>query len=238
MNEPRLIIFDADGTLRRCTVPGQPCPNRDGEWELMPGVRERIAVLPATVHFGIVSNQGGVGLGLMSDADASRMLIELADQALGRGRAAVSFCPHAPKADCLCRKPHPLMLYNVMGMLDVRPSETLYVGDMVSDKEAAQRAGVAFAWAWEFFGWPRPAETMAPSYQGQRDPNHPDPMRRPYSPRAEAEASGTSNAANAYVNPSGPLARRRHPTCDEMDRDLAQIEKELADEAAGKGQPA
>lgn len=31
----KLIIFDADGTLRRCTVPGQPCPNKDGEWELM-----------------------------------------------------------------------------------------------------------------------------------------------------------------------------------------------------------
>lgn len=158
MNDPKLIIFDADGTLRRCTVPGQPCPNRDGEWELMPGVRERLAGLPDGTKFAVVSNQGGIGLGIMAEEVANRMLLELADQAFGRGQGCIMMCPHAPKADCLCRKPSPLMLYSAMDLLQVRPSETLYVGDMKSDQEAARRAGVRFTWAWDFFGWPEPAD--------------------------------------------------------------------------------
>lgn len=38
----KLIMFDADGTLRRCTVPGQPCPNNPDEWELMPNIKETL----------------------------------------------------------------------------------------------------------------------------------------------------------------------------------------------------
>jgi len=39
----RLIIFDADGTLRCCTVPGQVCPNADNQWELLPNVKEKLS---------------------------------------------------------------------------------------------------------------------------------------------------------------------------------------------------
>lgn len=164
MNDPKLIIFDADGTLRRCTVPGQPCPNRDGEWELMPGVREKLGVLNRG-HVAIVSNQGGVGLGMMTNKMAVSLLEDLAHAVFSEEQVKycqIYICPHAPKAGCRCRKPSPLMLYQAMeragwggGCL---PSETLYVGDMESDREAAQRAGVAFAWAWDFFGWPEPAD--------------------------------------------------------------------------------
>jgi hypothetical protein len=37
-----LYLFDADGTLRRTTVEGQPCPNRPYEWELMPNVSKEV----------------------------------------------------------------------------------------------------------------------------------------------------------------------------------------------------
>ena len=67
MNHPfpyQLFIFDADGTLRRCTVPGQPCPNQPGEWELLPNVVETLHHYDWRVRdYAIVSNQGGIGLG-------------------------------------------------------------------------------------------------------------------------------------------------------------------------------
>jgi histidinol phosphatase-like enzyme len=70
----KLYIFDADGTLRGCTVPGQPCPNRPGEWELLPGVRERLARIGwderAGPHFAVATNQGGVGLGYFTEREA------------------------------------------------------------------------------------------------------------------------------------------------------------------------
>lgn len=159
----RLIAFDADGTLRRCTIPGQPCPNAPGEWEVIPGVKERIATLPDGMRFAIVSNQGGVGLGFVSEHVAWQMLVELADLTL-RGQCVALMCTHSPKYGCLCRKPSPLMLYQAMIAFDAKPRETLYVGDMESDREAAHRAGIDFLWAWEFFGWP-PVDGQAPGGQ-------------------------------------------------------------------------
>ena len=35
----------------------------------------------------------------------------------------------------------------------IRRDETLFVGDMDRDEEAASRAGIRFLWAHEFFDW-------------------------------------------------------------------------------------
>ena len=69
-------------------------------------------------------------------------------------------CPHVPFADCPCRKPKPLMLVRLMHRFGARRDETLFVGDMERDEEAARRAGVRFQWAHEFFGWDAPADEI------------------------------------------------------------------------------
>jgi D-glycero-D-manno-heptose 1,7-bisphosphate phosphatase len=161
-NPVKLYIFDADGTLRRTTVEGQPCPNKEGEWELIPGVRERLARIEwgmsRGAHFGVASNQGGVGMGYFSYETAYALLLAMAMAALGRQppEGAIQMCPHAPFAGCPCRKPKPLMLVRLMHRFGARRDETLFVGDMDRDEEAARRAGVRFAWAQEFFEWDAP----------------------------------------------------------------------------------
>jgi hypothetical protein len=57
----RLIIFDADGTLRRTLVSGQPCPHAADEWTLLDGVRAYVSALPHDVYLGVASNQDHVG---------------------------------------------------------------------------------------------------------------------------------------------------------------------------------
>ena len=154
----RLYIFDADGTLRRTTVEGLPCPNRPGEWELIPGVRERLAEIDwGRARFGVASNQGGVGLGYLSLGAARRLLEEMVVEAFGVTEpppGSVELCPHAPHAGCHCRKPGPEMLLRLMRRFGARPEETLFVGDMDKDEGAARGAGTRFMWAREFFGWP------------------------------------------------------------------------------------
>ena len=152
----RLYIFDADGTLRRTTVPGLPCPNRPGEWELIPGVRERLARVEwgaGGARFGVASNQGGVGLGYMTLSAARRLLADMVVAAFGvePPPGSVEVCPHAPYLKCACRKPEPLMLLRLMRRFHAAPAETLFVGDMDKDEEAARRAGTRFTWAHEFF---------------------------------------------------------------------------------------
>lgn len=154
-----LFIFDADDTLRRTLVAGQPCPRAPGEWALCPGVRERLARVPwgagdGGAHFAIASNQDQVGYGLLAHADAHRLLVDLAVAAAGFEPPApcIQLCPHRPHEGCDCRKPAPAMLQRIMQACAVPASRTLFVGDATTDAEAARRAGVAFAWAWDFFG--------------------------------------------------------------------------------------
>ena len=155
----KLYVFDADGTLRRTTVPGLPCPNRPGEWELIPGVRERLARIKwgeGGARFGVATNQGGVGLGYMTLRAARGLVEEMVLAAFGvpAPPGSIEICPHAPHRGCACRKPEPEMLLRLMRRYRAAPDETLYVGDMDKDEGAAHAAGVRFMWAHEFFGWP------------------------------------------------------------------------------------
>ena len=154
----KLYVFDADGTLRGCTVPGQPCPNRAGEWELLANVRERLARIGwderAGPHFAIATNQGGVGLGYFTATQARRLVVELVEAAFGRPAppGSIEICTHAPFARCACRKPKGEMIRRLMRRFGARPGETLFVGDTEADEGAARDAGCRFLWAHEFFG--------------------------------------------------------------------------------------
>jgi D-glycero-D-manno-heptose 1,7-bisphosphate phosphatase len=150
----KVVIFDADGTLRRTTIAGQPCPHDDDEWELIDGVAERLATLPAHVALGVASNQDHVGYGLISDEAARRFLRDMLARATGRSvdPAAIQLCPHRLEVTCTCRKPEAGMLTAILAHYGVVPHEALFVGDSHVDREAAANAGTAFQWAVDFFG--------------------------------------------------------------------------------------
>jgi D-glycero-D-manno-heptose 1,7-bisphosphate phosphatase len=153
-----LVIFDADGTLRHTTVPGKPCPHTPCEWALLPGVAERLQLIPwgepGFPFLGIASNQDHVGYGFLSLEMARRLLRDLALSAAGRPvpDAALQLCPHLAAARCPCRKPEPGMLEAVMRHYRTAPGDTVFVGNDETDREAATRGGTAFCWAADLFG--------------------------------------------------------------------------------------
>ncbi len=157
----RLIIFDADGTLRKCTIPGQPCPNKHGEWVLMPNVQETLSSIrwgspfDGCIAYGIASNQAGVALGYMSPEMAYDLLKETVIAAFGGwpGTGTIQLCPHGVDEGCVCRKPETFMIVRLLALWKVYLEQTLFVGDMESDKQTAINAGVDFMWAKDFFGW-------------------------------------------------------------------------------------
>lgn len=162
----RLVIFDADDTLRRTTVAGQPCPRAPGEWVLLPGVRETLAGVRWSRDAGgpgrqlaLASNQDQVAYGHLTHAMARRLLADLARAATGHlpPSERLLLCPHALEDPCGCRKPAPGMLVVAVRHAGVAPDATLFVGDAASDREAARRAGVRFAWAWDLFPWNAPS---------------------------------------------------------------------------------
>ncbi|MGE0082713.1 MAG: hypothetical protein AB7U81_15650 [Thiohalomonadaceae bacterium] len=156
---PHLYIFDADDTLRRTLVPGQPCPHGPLEWELLPGVRRRLARIPFGPQgpfLAIASNQDHVGYGLLSAPLAYRLLLDLAIAAAGPVRPApyIAFCPHRLDEPCDCRKPAPGLLLGALAHFRVAPADALFVGNAPCDAAAAAHARIPFLHAREFFASP------------------------------------------------------------------------------------
>src|SRR3954462_10492198 len=96
----KLFIFDADDTLRRTIVPGQPCPRRAEEWVLMPGVRDLLTQVrwgsPGAPQLAIASNQDQVAYRHLTLTMARGLLRDLAQAAAEccPPDAALQLCPH------------------------------------------------------------------------------------------------------------------------------------------------
>ena len=154
----RLVVFDADDTLRQTVVPGKPCPHGPGEWVLRPGVRDVLQEVSwgerTAPSLGLASNQDHVAYGFLSLETARGLLRDLAVAATGWAPPdpALQLCPHPRDGACECRKPEPGMLLSIMRYYGVEAADTLFVGDAEVDREAAARAGTSFMWASDLFG--------------------------------------------------------------------------------------
>ena len=155
----RLLFLDRDGTLNK-TLNARP-PNTADEVELLPRTRE---VLARWVADGwklvVITNQGGVASGYLSERQAREVLHAVVGL-LGGPIAADYLCPHVPGAlvpeydlDCPNRKPKPGSILDALQRFDAQAHDCLFVGDAITDQQAAQTAGVPFQWADRFFGRP------------------------------------------------------------------------------------
>ena len=138
----RLVLLDRDGTLIE-HVPYLRDP--DGV-RLLPGVGPALRRL-ADLGIGlrVVTNQSGVGRGLMTEADVAAVnrRTELAlSSGFGVRIDGFHVCPHRPEDRCGCRKPAPGLIIAALDAHGVAPTDAVLVGDAPSDVEAGRAAGV------------------------------------------------------------------------------------------------
>ncbi|MBW4720533.1 D-glycero-alpha-D-manno-heptose-1,7-bisphosphate 7-phosphatase [Saccharothrix obliqua] len=136
MEYPEAVLFDRDGTLVR-DVPYNGDP---ALVEPMPGAREALSLVRSRgLRIGVVSNQSGIGRGLLtwSQVDAVNARV---DRLLG-GFDDWQVCPHRPEDGCACRKPRPGLVLAACAALGVRPERVVVVGDIGADVAAALAAG-------------------------------------------------------------------------------------------------
>lgn len=130
------VLFDRDGTL----VEDVPYNGDPEQVRLLPGAREAADLLRAEgVATGVVSNQSGIGRGLLREHDVLRVN-RRADELLGTLGTWV-YCPHTPQAGCACRKPRPGLVVEAARRLGVRPQACVVIGDIRADVLAARAAG-------------------------------------------------------------------------------------------------
>lgn len=130
------MLFDRDGTLIH-DVPynGDPSLVRP-----IDGVREALArVRAAGIKTAVVSNQSGIGRGLVTEEQVESVNRRV-DDLLGPFDAWVQ-CPHCPEDECACRKPKPQLVADVARALGVAPTQCVMIGDNDSDVRAAEAAG-------------------------------------------------------------------------------------------------
>jgi HAD superfamily hydrolase (TIGR01662 family) len=135
---PDAVLFDRDGTLVH-DVPYNGDPERV---DPVPGARDAVHRLrDAGVAVGVVSNQSGVGRGLLSPEQVQAVNSRV-DHLVGPFDAWL-VCPHGPEQACECRKPRPGMVLEAARRLGADPTRCVVVGDIAADVEAAVAAGAA-----------------------------------------------------------------------------------------------
>jgi D-glycero-D-manno-heptose 1,7-bisphosphate phosphatase len=91
----------------------------------------------------LTTNQSGIGRGLFRE-ETVHEVHDILQQELLRWKArldAIYICPHAPDANCHCRKPKPGMLLRAARELEIDLSRSFMIGDKYSDIHAALNAG-------------------------------------------------------------------------------------------------
>ncbi|HET6728740.1 MAG TPA: HAD-IIIA family hydrolase [Jiangellaceae bacterium] len=130
------VLFDRDGTLVH-DVPYNGDPSRvrpvDGAGEAVAALRD------AGVKVGVLTNQSGIGRGLLTPDQVSAVN-ERVDAAVGPFDTW-QVCPHGIDDGCDCRKPKPGMVVRAARALDVPVEQCLVVGDIGADVQAARAAG-------------------------------------------------------------------------------------------------
>jgi len=134
-------ILDRDGVIND----NRRIVNEPADFILYDSAGEGIRLLNQAGFLVLVAtNQGGVGLGYMSELNLQQIHEEMSSRlaAVGARIDDVLACTHAPHADCPCRKPRPGMILQFLERYGLKPATTFMVGDRRTDIEAGRNAGV------------------------------------------------------------------------------------------------
>ncbi len=136
-----LILLDRDGVINDDR--GEFVRSVE-DWRPFPGSLEAIArIAKAGWEVVVVSNQSGLARGLFDETalEAIHRELHAGVEALGGRIAGILFCPHHPDDGCACRKPQPGLVHQAERLLGRSVRGAPFVGDRLSDLDAARRGG-------------------------------------------------------------------------------------------------
>ncbi|MDQ2713378.1 MAG: HAD family hydrolase [Chloroflexota bacterium] len=143
----RAVFLDRDGTL----VHPYHYPSRPEHLRLYEGIGPELRSLQeAGFRLVVITNQAGIARGYFTEADLQDMHTHLRRELaqLSVQLAGIYYCPHHPDGvipelarHCDCRKPQPGMLLRAAQDLDLDLHSSWFIGDILDDVEAGNRAG-------------------------------------------------------------------------------------------------
>jgi D-glycero-D-manno-heptose 1,7-bisphosphate phosphatase len=136
----KMIILDRDGVINQDSDDYIKSPE---EWMPIAGSLEAISQLKKAGYLvTIATNQSGIARGLFSEQTLQNIHAKMTKLLAMRGASidGIYYCPHAPQANCICRKPKPGLLIKIAEDFDIDLKQTSFVGDNISDIKAAEMA--------------------------------------------------------------------------------------------------
>ena len=136
------IFLDRDGVII------ENCTNYVRSWDDVEFFEDSLQTLTnysdLPFLFILVTNQSVIGRGLEPfekiNGINSRIMQVIKEHG---GRVdGVYICPHSPDDDCDCRKPNPGLLLQAAKEMDIDISNSIMVGDALTDLAAGEAAGV------------------------------------------------------------------------------------------------
>lgn len=140
IGKQKAVFLDRDGTLN----PDPGYISSPDQIELLPGVGEALKKLHSNgFHLVVVSNQSGVGRGLIH-RDAITAIHARLDEHLAPFGVQIDryeLCFHRPDDHCHCRKPGTRLLEDGAAALNLDIRKSYFIGDKVVDFTAGANAG-------------------------------------------------------------------------------------------------
>lgn len=137
----KLIILDRDGVINEDS---DAFVKSLDEWIPLPGSINAMARLSqAGWTVAIATNQSGLGRGYFTETTLQAMHDHLRAlvQAAGGQVDLIRYCPHAPDADCDCRKPRSGLFRQIAEHFSQSLQQVPTVGDSLRDLEAGVAMG-------------------------------------------------------------------------------------------------
>jgi D-glycero-D-manno-heptose 1,7-bisphosphate phosphatase len=141
----RALFLDRDGTI----IEDRGYMREPGDVHPLPGAGEALlSIASRGWKLIIISNQSGVGRGLISrgqmDAVQARFLKLM--ESSGVQITASYFCPHAPEEGCDCRKPSDYFLQLAAKEHQIDLKRSWMAGDREADILCGRNAGCSTIW--------------------------------------------------------------------------------------------
>jgi len=138
------VFLDRDGVIN-AKIEGDYVRHWS-QFEFLPAIADWIRIFNALDFLVIVvTNQRGIALGKMTEADVETIHELMKHELSSRGARIddIYTCPHGEEC-CDCRKPKPGMIYKARQKWDIDLSGSLLIGDSDSDADLAAACGLRF----------------------------------------------------------------------------------------------
>jgi D-glycero-D-manno-heptose 1,7-bisphosphate phosphatase len=133
------VFVDRDGTIME---DGDYCSDPK-DVKIFPGVQEALLRLKSKgFKLIIITNQSGIGRGLMTVEQYRAVEAEVGRQLGGDLIDATYFCPDVPGQHSSCRKPAPGMILRAKREHRIDLLRAFFIGDKEIDVECGRNAGV------------------------------------------------------------------------------------------------